>query len=266
MQGFRHILGNLKNYIYWDYGNLPEVIAGDALQFSGICTHQQWSTAMSVLALTDGTLGLESDALTNTLSMAPAFPVDWTFANIKNIHIGQHIIDLSYQQNNGNYSYAFTARAADAIRMNFAAILPLATQISSVQVNGQDVAFTTTEMVQNIKVTIPSRVLLDQDHIVIYTKGGIGVFHNLHDLKLNEKDTQLKIEKERFDSQTQTYQLTLAGKPGQSYDVEVFERSVVQKIEGAVLKNKQSMKSVYTITFPKESTEPFVSKSIILGL
>jgi hypothetical protein len=34
MQGFRHILGNLKNYIYWDYGNLPEVIAGDALQFS----------------------------------------------------------------------------------------------------------------------------------------------------------------------------------------------------------------------------------------
>src|SRR5450830_1536249 len=81
MQGFRHVLGNLKNYMYWDYGNLPEVIAGDALQFSGICTHQQWSSALSVLALTDGMLGLEADAFNNSLSLAPAFPVDWNSAN-----------------------------------------------------------------------------------------------------------------------------------------------------------------------------------------
>ncbi len=266
MQGFRHILGNLKNYIYWDYGNLPEVIAGDALQFSGICTHQQWSSALSVVALTDGMLGLEANAFSNSVSLAPAFPVDWNSANVKNIHIGQKVIHLAYSQADGSYYYSFNSTAADKINVIFTAILPLATQITSVKVNGKDVGFNVSNRVQNIKVEIPAMVLNGKDDIEIFTKGGIGVFHNLHYIKPNEKDIQLKIEKERFDIQTQTYQLTLAGIPGESYDVEVFERSIVKKIEGATLKEKQGMKSIYTITFPKEGTEPFISKNISLTL
>jgi hypothetical protein len=46
----------------------------------------------------------------------------------------------------------------------------------------------------------------------------------------------------------------------------VFERSTVKKIEGATLKEKQGVKSVYTIAFPKEGTEPFISKNISLTL
>ncbi len=266
MQGYRHILGNLKNYIYWDYGNLPEVIAGDALQFSGICTHQQWSTAMSVLALTDGMLGLEADAFANSLTMAPAFPVDWTSARVKNIHIGQNIIHLTYHQADGRYSYSFDSKATDRINIGFSAILPLATEITSVTVNGKEAGFKTTAMVQNIRVDLPAMVLGGKDDIVIRTKGGIGVFHNLHPLKPYEKDTQLKIEKERFDPRTQTYLLTLAGVPGSSCDVEVMERSPVRKIEGAILKVKQGAKSIYSITFPNEDTGPFTSKTISLSL
>jgi len=266
MQGFRHILGNIKNYIYWDYGNLPEVIAGDALQFSGICTHQQWSTAMSVLALSDGMLGLEADAFNNSLSLTPAFPVDWNYADVRNIHIGQKVVHLTYRRDDGSYCYSLLSGAMDKINVNFTAILPLATQITSVQVNGKDVGFNVSTMVQNIKVELPAMVLHGKEDIVIHAKGGVGVFHNLHDLKPNEKDVQLKIEKERFDPQTQTYQLTLAGVPGESYDVEVFERSSVKKIEGATLKEKQGEKCIYTITFPKEGTEPFVNKNISLSL
>jgi len=266
MQGFRHVLGNLKNYIYWDYGNLPEVIAGDALQFSGICTHQQWSSALSVLALTDGMLGIEADAFNNSLSLAPAFPVDWNSANVKNIHIGQKVIHLAYKQADESYHYSLNSKAIDKITLNFTAILPLATQITSVSVNGKDVEFKVSDMVQNVKVEISALVLNGKDDIVICTKGGVGVFHNLHYIKPYEKDTQLKIEKERFDPQTRTYQLTLAGIPGETYDVEVFERSKVKKIEGATLKEKKGVKSIYTITFPKESTEPFINKNIILSL
>ena len=266
MQGFRHILGNLKNYIYWDYGNLPEVIAGDALQFSGICTHQQWSTALSVLALTDGMLGLEADAFANSLSLAPAFPVDWTAADVRNIYIGRKVVHLTYSQDDGKYCYSLNSKAADKIDTHFAAILPLATQVSAVEVNGEEIRFSVSDMVQNIRVEIPAMVLTGKDDIEIRTTGGIGVFHNLHDLKLNDKDVHLKIEKERFDTLTHTYQLTVAGVPGASYDVEVFERSMVKKIVGATLKEKKGTKSIYTVTFPQEGTEPFISKTISLTL
>lgn len=265
MQGFRHVLGNLKNYSYWDYGNLPEVIAGDALEFSGICTHQQWSSAMSVLSLADGMLGLEADAFNNSLSLAPGFPVDWSSANIKNIHIGQKAIHLTYKRVDEGYHYALGSNAMDKIKVNFSAVLPLATQVTSVRVNGRDVEFKVSDMVQNIKVEIPEMVLNGNDNIEIRTKGGVGVFHNLHYIKPYEKDIHLKIEKERFDPQTQTYQLTLAGVPGGSYDVEVFERSKVKNVEGAVLKGKKGEKSIYTITFPKAGTEPFINKNIRLS-
>lgn len=262
MQGFRHVLGNLKNYIYWDYGNLPEVIAGDALEFSGICTHQQWSTAMSIFSLTDGMLGLKADAFNNSLSLAPCFPVDWNSANIKNIYIGQKIIHLAYKQVKEGYHYSFNSNTTDKVNMNFSAILPLATQVNSVFVNGKEVKFKVSDMVQNVKVEIEAMILNGNDNIEIRTKGGIGVFHNLHYIKPNEKDIHLKIEKERFDPQTQTYQLTLAGIPGKSYDVEVFEKSKVKKVDGATLKETNGEKSIYTITFPKEGTESFINKSI----
>ena len=266
MQGFRHILGNLKNYIYWDYGNLVEVLAGDALQFSGICAHQQWSTALSVLALTDGMLGLEADAFTHSLSLAPAFPVDWTAATVKNIRVGQDVIHLTYKRTEEGYYYSLDPKTTNPIRINFSAILPLATQVISVRVNGKDVEPKVSALVQNIKVELPAMVLNGKDDIEIRTTGGIGVFHNLHALAANVKDTQLKIEKERYNPQTQTYQLTLAGVPGESYDVEVFERSGVKKIEGATLKEKHGVKSIYTITFPKEGAEPFISKNVSLSL
>lgn len=266
MQGFRHVLGNIKNYIYWDYGNLPEVIAGDALQFSGICTHQQWSSAMSVLSLTDGMLGIQADAFNNSLSLTPGFPVDWNFADIKNIHIGKKVIHLHYKRVDDSYHYSLASMAMDKIKVNFSAVLPLATQVTSVSVNGKHIDFKVSNMVQNVKVELPDMILNGKDDIEIQTKGGVGVFHNLHYIKPYEKDIHLKIEKERFDTQSQIYQLTLAGLPGRSYDIEVFERSKVKKIEGATLKEKKGVKSIYTITFPKEGTEQFINKNILLSL
>ena len=266
MQGFRHVFGNLRNYIYWDYGNLPEVIAGDALAFSGICTHQQWSSAMSVFTLTDGMLGLDVDAFNNSISLTPAFPVDWSSADVKNIYVGHKAIEMTYKQANEGYYYTLNSKSADNIKFNFSAILPLATKITSVSVNGKNVEFKVSNMVQNTKVEIPSMVLNAKDAIEIRTEGGIGVFHNLHYIKPYERDIQLKIEKERFDQQTLTYQLTLAGVPGGTYDVEVFEKSKVKKVEGATLKEKKGTKSIYSITFPKEETEPFINKTIRLSL
>lgn len=266
MQGYRHVLGSLKNYIYWDYGNLPEVIAGDALTFSGICTHQQWSSSMSVFSLTDGMLGIKADAFTNSLSLAPGFPVDWEFANVNNIYIGKNAVDLHYKRTDEQYQYRFSSAAPGKIQLHFSAVLPLATQVTAVTVNGKEVTFNVSPMAQNIQVSLPAMQLNSNDVIEIKTKGGIGVYHNLQYLKLNEKDTHLKIEREAFDATTQTYTLSLAGKPGQSYAVEVFERSSVKNIDGAVFKAQKGEKRIYTVTFPNEATEPFVNKTIRFSL
>jgi hypothetical protein len=41
---------------------------------------------------------------------------------------------------------------------------------------------------------------------------------------------------------------------------------MVKKIVGATLKEKKGTKSIYTVTFPQEGTEPFISKTISLTL
>lgn len=267
MQGFRHVLGSLKNYIYWDYGNLPEVLAGDALEFSGICTQQQWSTSMAVLSLADGMLGLRSDALSNSIRMASGFPVDWSEANVKNIYVGNKSFHMDYKRDNEAYTYNFNAKSSDKLKLTFSAILPLGTQVKSVHVNGENVQFNLLEMPQNIRVELNEIMLGNRDEIKIFTMGGVGVCLNLQPLNPGVKDVQLKIEKEWIEKENNTYNLLLAGVPGESYDVEIFERSDVQDVFGAELKGKKDGKSVYTVTFPKvEDDETFVNKTISLKL
>lgn len=263
-QGFRHAFGSLRTFTCWDYGNIPEVIAGDELEFSGICPHQGWSSAMSMLPLTWGMLGIDSNAQTDSLSLSPAFPADWSFANVKNIYVGDKTVQMNYKREADGYEYVLTNDTEAPIHTAFTAILPLATEVESVEADGESVPFEVTNDVQNVNVSVAPFDLKGKRTITVRTKGGIAVLMNLAPVVRNMKDTNLKIEREAFDPQTGTYTLSLAGVPGESYDVSILTRSEISGAEGATLKEAHNGVSVYTVTMPKNRKEPFVNSTVTL--
>ncbi len=260
-QAFRHANSQLSIYNAWDYGNIPEVIQGDKFQFTGICSHQQWSSSMPIYALVEGLVGAEAHALENRLVLSPAFPVDWSYATVNNIRMANNYVNMAYVRNADSYDYTLSG---NGVNVEFTAVLPLATKVLGVEVNGQAVEYEVAEKVQSVQVALAELIALEGEaKVVVKTEGGVGVMLNLEPLTINEPDTHIKIEKERFCKGCNAYKLTVAGQPKDEVDVEIFVRGQIKGVEGATLKSVEGEKATLTVKFPKVSkTGPFVSKEV----
>ncbi len=259
-QAFRHAYSQLSIYDAWDYGNIPEVIQGDKFQFTGICSHQQWSSSMPIYALIEGLAGVEAFALENRLALAPAFPVDWKDAEVKNIRMADKYVNMAYVREADSYNYTITGQG---VNIDFTAVLPLATKVLGVEVNGAAVEYEVAEKVQSVQVALKELVALNGEaKVVVKTEGGVGVLLNFEPLEINEPDTHIKIEKERYCKGCNAYVLTVAGMPKDEVDVEIFVRGQIKGVEGATLKSVDGEKATITVQFPKSKKEPFVSKEV----
>ena len=265
-QGFRHAYSSLRLFDTWDYGNIAEVILGDKLSFTGICPHQQWSSSMNLLPLYEGMLGMKADAIRDSLSLAPAFPADWTFAHVKNIRMAERRMGLDYEREDSLYRYVITNESKKPISMGFSAILPLATEIEQVYIDGKAVPYKITADVQNIRVSINPLTVGEKKEISIKYKGGIGVLTNLPTLYDGMPDEGLRIERESYNPRTRTYTLKVAGKRGKSYDIQLLALSEITETAGAAFVGRKGKLVTYKVEFADKGEETFVDTTIELRL
>lgn len=265
-QGFRHAYGSLRLFNTWDYGNIVEVIIGDKLSFTGICSHQQWSSSMNLRPLYEGMLGMKVDALKDSMSLSPAFPVDWDYAHIKNIRMANKRLKLNYERTNKQYNYIINNENNQPVNLNFTAVLPLATIVEDVCINGRSVPFAQTEDIQNICVFVDPLFIDRKTDIVIKYNGGIGVFTNFTPLYDGMPDDGLRIEAESYCSENNTYVLEVAGAKGKSYDVEIFTLSEVKEIQGATVVAQKENSLVCRVKFSDTGKEPFINRRIEIEL
>ena len=257
-QGFRHAYSDLRLFDKWDYGNLPEVILGDAMKFTGICPHQQWSSSMNLYPLYVGMLGLEADAVKDSISLAPAFPADWTYADVRNIRCGEKKADLSYIRTAQEYRYSISCE--QKMNMTFTAVLPLGTKILYVKKDGADIPFQTEADIQNVCVSIEPFALEGSKDIVIGYSGGIGILLNMPAAEINMPDEGLRIERESFEDGV--YTLDVAGVPGRSYDIDILAFCDIRNITGAEEVTRKGNTITLRTVFPESSSERFTGMSI----
>ena len=263
-QGFRHAYCNLRLFDTWDYGNIAEVILGNKLEFTGIAAHQQWSSGMNIYPLFQGMIGINANALEGKLALSPAFPADLSKVDVKNIRLGQKKVDLSYERTETAYTYVLSA--VEAVNTDFMAVLPLATTVESVTVDGAPVEFVLTDDVQNVCVSVPSFELQGKKTIVVNYNGGIGAMLNLQPLVMGRADDGLRIDRESFDQTTKEYTLNIAGANGLAYEVEILTLSEVKSVSGAEFVSKDGNVSTYRIAFKSKKDEPFVDGQIKIQL
>lgn len=265
-QGFRHSYASLKLFDTWDYGNIAEVILGNKLSFTGICPHQQWSSSMSIRPLYEGMLGLRTDALKDSMTLTPAFPVDWTFANVKNIRMANKRLGLNYERTDNQYRYVLTNDGTQPVNLNMGIVLPLATSVEQVCINGKPISYAVTQDVQNVCITLEPLLVDGKKEITVQYQGGIGVLTNLPQLYDGMPDEGLRIEGETFNPDTKVYTLDLAGAKGKSYNVEIFVPTEIAEVKGATLVSQRKNHVTYKVDFPNNGKEPFIDQNIEIRL
>ena len=80
-----------------DPGAVTELLSGDFYVPMGRSTsHQLWSSAMVIIPTLRGLFGINLDAPTNTITVNPHLPADWTEAQVHNLHLGDQSIDILF--------------------------------------------------------------------------------------------------------------------------------------------------------------------------
>ncbi|WP_377819457.1 amylo-alpha-1,6-glucosidase [Acidicapsa dinghuensis] len=84
-----------------DPGAVTELLSGDYfIPFGRSTSHQLWSSAMVITPILRGLFGIELDAAANVVTVNPHLPAWWAHAAVSNLHLGNKVVDLSFDQAN----------------------------------------------------------------------------------------------------------------------------------------------------------------------
>ncbi|MDD4645081.1 MAG: GH116 family glycosyl hydrolase, partial [Bacteroidales bacterium] len=92
--GYSKMMSNLLVYKHWSLGYIEEVLHGTEYKYFGVCRHQAWSETMVLQPAIEGMLGLDPDAMNNTIGISADFPLDWDSASAENIRLGENLFNL----------------------------------------------------------------------------------------------------------------------------------------------------------------------------
>ena len=85
-----------------DPGAVTELLSGDwFVPFGRSTSHQLWSSAMVIIPTLRGLFGISLDASTNTITVNPHLPADWTNARVSKLHLGDSIVTLNFYREKG---------------------------------------------------------------------------------------------------------------------------------------------------------------------
>jgi glycogen debranching enzyme len=85
-----------------DPGSVTELLSGDFfVPFGRSTSHQLWSSAMVITPTLRGLFGISLDAATNTITVNPHLPANWTYSHIENLHLGDQTLNLHLVRDNG---------------------------------------------------------------------------------------------------------------------------------------------------------------------
>ena len=160
-------------------GHVTEVLSGTYYQgLSSASPHQIWSAAMVVSPLLKGLFGLQMDALTYTLTLAPSLPANWNTFLLKNVQVGTAAAEIKFQRSDEDITLEVRRAGAGDLFLDFQPALSLRAEVVSASLNGRPIAFTVepNDTDQHLHVRFPVyggpsvlRVQVRHDFTISYT-------------------------------------------------------------------------------------------------
>lgn len=99
LAGYEHLYENLRLTWLQDLGAATELLSGEFYEPLGrSSSHQMWSSAMILAPAMRGLFGLQADAVNNALIVDPHLPAQWDHARVRNVRVGEQVVDLRFQR------------------------------------------------------------------------------------------------------------------------------------------------------------------------
>ncbi len=118
LAGYQMLMENANLTWAQDLGADTELLSGDFfVPFGRSTSHQLWSSAMVITSALRGLFGLDIDAQAKTISVNPHLPANWDHAEIKNLHVGDETVGISFVQSKGDTTVSLTGSPQSSVKL-----------------------------------------------------------------------------------------------------------------------------------------------------
>ncbi|HEX6512210.1 MAG TPA: GH116 family glycosyl hydrolase [Chloroflexota bacterium] len=93
-----HVRSSLALVRKRSFGVIDEVLNGDEEKPEGVCFHQLWSHAMTVMPIVHGLLGIQPDAVAGKLTLRPQLPPEWDYVRVRDLRVGPRSVSFTYRR------------------------------------------------------------------------------------------------------------------------------------------------------------------------
>src|SRR5229473_1426499 len=217
-------------------GHFTEVLSGDYYQgFSTSSPHQIWSAAMVVSPILRGLFGLQTDAQSHEITLAPHVPADWTWFGIRNVHLGNLSVDFQYRKTQDSVTVEATRSGTGDCWVEFSPAFSLRTKVVSVEMNGKPLPFKIHPNDEDQHVSMRLPVHAGANRMVIRVKNDFGLALANVLPALGSTSRGLRVISNSWNSARDQLTVEVSGVPGMEYELGVWNPGQISSVEGAVL-------------------------------
>jgi len=245
-------------------GHVTEVLSGDYYQpLSTSSPHQIWSAAMVVSPVLKGMFGLEKDAIKKTLTFVPHVPADWTDFKIKNVRVGDSVLDLSYHKSLAEITLEVT-RTGGECSLDFEPALANTAWNARVEVNGRPQTFDQQISAEHHHLRIQLALKEGTNTIRIRVPNDFGVSYAFRLPELGGESSDLRILSEEMGDVTAPMILETAGRAGATYELNIWNPALIESVQGAELVKDAAGESKLRIRFEAKAGEEYPHQRVMI--
>jgi len=232
-QGFSKMMSNLLVYKNWSLGYIEEVLHGTEYKYFGVCRHQAWSETMVLQPAIEGMLGLDPDALHNTLRIALRFPFDWDSARVENIRMGENTFNFVMSRNAGSTHVDFTnILSEEHPGLTLAISLAPGTVVERVVQSGKKVPFKRTDAGVELYLTAA-----EKNDIEVIQQGGISILPQVYHPVPGQSSAGLRIIRDELNGRK--YRVRVEGLSGTPGKIRLIKSGKIEEHEFVFSQSKE---------------------------
>lgn len=246
-------------------GHVTEVLSGTYYQgLSTSSPHQIWSAAMVVSPILRGLLGLEGDALSRTITLAPTLPADWSFFAVRGLRAGDATLDVTFHRMESEMQFEIKRSGSGDCFLALQPAISLRAEVSSVELNGRPLPFHLEKNETDQHVQMRFAVYGGTNALRIRLRNDFGVAYSAVLPQLGRKSEGLRILSETWSEANNRLILELEGTPGALYSLAYFRGEELSSVEGATRSPSNGGSGHFTVTLPPDSSSESVRSKITL--
>ncbi len=242
-------------------GHFTEVLSGDYYQgFSTSSPHQIWSAAMVVSPILRGLFGLQTNAQSHEITLAPHVPADWTWFGIRNVHLGNLSVDFQYRKTQDSVTVEATRSGTGDCWVEFSPAFSLRTKVVSVEMNGKPLPFKIHPNDEDQHVSMRLPVHAGANRMVIRVKNDFGLALANVLPALGSTSRGLRVISNSWNSARDQLTVEVSGVPGMDYELGVWNPGQISSVEGAVLTEQGKIR----IEIPGAKDKDYSHRTVVI--